>query len=255
MKIMSFNVLCGGKDEMGYYWTQRKEMVSDLIRKYMPDSFGLQEAHHRWMNYLCKMLPEYDYVGVGRDNGKRMGEFSPVFYLKDKFEVVDKGNFWLSETPEKPGLGWDARCVRICSYAVLKDKKTGKCYVHYNTHLDHVGPVAQKEGAKLIAERCAKYPDMAAVITGDFNVTPESEAYKTVIASGYEDTRTIAEKSDDSHTFHYFDWLDNGVLRRDIIDYVFVKNCKKVKSFKVITDKYNDRFPSDHYPVIADINM
>ena len=253
MKIMSFNVLCSGKKEEKRYWTDRKEMVIDIIKKYKPDSFGLQEAHHRWMNYVAKMLPEYDYVGVGRDNGKRMGEFSPVFYLKDKYEVIDKGNFWLSETPEKPGKGWDAACVRICSYAVLKDKKTGKCYTHYNTHLDHVGPIAQREGAKLIAERCRKYPDMPAFITGDFNVTPDSEAYKTVIASGYEDSRTIAKKSDDSHTFHFFDKLDNGRLRRDIIDYVFVKNVKSVEKFKVITDTYEGKYPSDHYPVIADI--
>lgn len=255
MKIMSFNVLCGGPDEENRYWTQRKEMVLDVIKKYHPDSFGLQEAHHRWMNYLCKNLPEYDYVGVGRDNGKRMGEFSPVFYLKEKYEVVDSGNFWLSETPEKPGKGWDAACVRICSYAVLKDKKTGKKYVHYNTHLDHKGQVAMREGAKLIAERCIKYPDMPAFITGDFNVTPDSEAYKTVITSGYSDSRHIAEKSDNTHTFHYFDKLDEGELRRDIIDYIFAKNIKKCKTFKVITDKYNGEFPSDHYPVIAEFEI
>ena len=121
MKVMSFNVLCSGKGQN--WWGKRKPLVRDVIRKYDPDTFGLQEAHYRWMNYLCKELKDtYDYVGVGRDNGKRMGEFSPVFYKKDKYEVIETGNFWLSETPEKPGKGWDAACVRICSYAVLKDK-------------------------------------------------------------------------------------------------------------------------------------
>lgn len=245
MKVMSFNVLCGGKG--ANWWTKRKPLVRDIIKKYSPDTFGLQEAHYRWMNYLCRHLPEYDYVGVGRENGKRLGEFSPVFYKKDKYEVIDKGNFWLSETPEKPGLGWDAACIRICSYAVLRDKKTGEKFAHFNTHLDHVGPIAQSEGAKIIAERADTYKGVPTIVTGDFNVTPDSGAYKTITAAGFEDSRFIAPETDERGTYHGFGQCE------DNIDFIFVKNGFKPVSFRTVTDLIDGKFPSDHYPVIAEL--
>lgn len=247
MKTMSFNVLCGGPTNRR--WTKRKPYVRDIIKKYSPDTFGLQEAHFRWMNYLCRELPEYDYVGVGRENGKRLGEFSPVFYKKDKFEVLDTGNFWLSETPEKPGKGWDAACIRICSYAVLQDKQTGAKIAHFNTHLDHVGPVAQSEGAKIIAERADTYKGMPTIVTGDFNVTPDSGAYKTITAAGFADARYSTDNTDDKGTFHHFGRCN------DIIDFIFTKNGVKVNSFQTITDLIDGEYPSDHYPVMAEIDV
>lgn len=242
MKVMSFNVLCGN-------WGKRKVMVRDTIRKFDPDTFGIQEAHYRWMNYLCKELTDYDYVGVGRDNGKRLGEFSPVFYKKDKFEVVDTGNFWLSETPEKPSKGWDGACIRICSYAVLKNKETGKKFAHFNTHLDHIGPVAQSEGAKIIAERADTYTGLPTVVTGDFNVTPDSGAYKTITAAGFEDARFLTDKTDSEGTYHGFGRCS------DMIDFIFVKNGITVKNFRTVTDLIDGKFPSDHYPVTAEIEL
>ncbi|MBP9989704.1 MAG: endonuclease/exonuclease/phosphatase family protein [Ruminococcus sp.] len=252
MKVMSFNVLCWGDE--AHDIEIRKEKVVAIIKKYHPDTFGLQEAHIEWMNCVREGLPEYDFVGVGREDGKEAGEFSPVFFLRDKYEVIDKGNFWLSETPEKPGKGWDAACVRICSYAVLKDKESGKTFTHFNTHLDHVGEIAQIEGAKIIAERGMSYPEYPAFFTGDFNVLPESEPYNTVINSGYKDARNIAADSDDGYTFNAFDLKKDDCAYHKIIDYIFVKDCK-VNSFKVITDKVDGQFASDHYPVIADIDF
>lgn len=252
MKVMSFNVLCYGDAENDIDFRLNK--VSTVIGNYKPDTFGLQEAHITWINHICKELPEYDYVGVGREDGKDGGEFSPVFYLREKFEVIDKGNFWLSETPDKPGLGWDAKCIRICSYAVLKDKESGKIFTHFNTHLDHIGPIAQIEGAKMVAERGNSYPDYPAFFTGDFNVFPGSEPYNTVIAGGFEDSRKIAKVSDDHYTFHGFEKKIDDVAYKRIIDYIFVKDCT-VNSFKVITDKVDGRYPSDHFPIIAEIDF
>lgn len=250
MKVMSFNILCGGKPK-SRFWTKRKRMVRDTIKKYSPDTFGLQEAHYRWMNYLHRELKRtYDYVGVGRDNGKRQGEFSPVFYKKDKYEVVDKGNFWLSETPEKPGLGWDAKCIRICSYAVLKDKQTGEKFAHFNTHLDHVGDIARSEGAKLIAERADMFKGVPTIVTGDFNVNPTSGAYKTIIAQGFVDARTLDVNANDVDTYNGFD--ENPT---EMIDFVFIKNGFKVKSCNTITDKVGDIYISDHYPVLAELEL
>lgn len=250
MKVMSFNVLCGGWPRK-LYWTRRKEMVRDLIKKYSPDTFGLQEAHNRWMNYLVKELGDtYDYVGVGRDNGKRKGEFSPVFYKKDKYEVIDKGNFWLSETPEKPGLGWDAVCIRICSYAVLKDKVTGEKFAHFNTHLDHIGDVARSEGAKLIANRADMFKGIPTIVTGDFNVNPQSGAYKTITQAGFVDARTLDPNANDIKTYNGFD-----VEPEEMIDFIFVKYGFKVKSCNTITDKIDGKYVSDHYPVLAELEL
>ncbi|MCD7774454.1 MAG: endonuclease/exonuclease/phosphatase family protein [Clostridiales bacterium] len=247
MKVMSFNILCGGTGLKMI--STRKPLVRDILRKYMPDTFGLQEAHSIWMKYIIKNMPEYDYVGVGRENGKKLGEYSPVFYRKDKFELVDSGNFWLSEDPDVPGKGWDAACTRICSYAVLKDKSTGKCFSHFNTHLDHVGAEAQSEGAKLIAERADMYPDVPTVVTGDFNVTPDSGAYKSIIGKGFLDARHMTENTDDTGTFHDFGKCSQ------IIDFIFVKNDIKVLSFKTVTELVRGKYPSDHYPVAAEIEF
>ena len=252
---MSFNVLCYG-DGVNV-WLKRREKVFSIIKKYAPDTFGLQEAHSRWMNAVCAALPEYDYVGVGRDNGKRLGEFTPVFYLKDKYTLTDSGSFWLSETPDKPGVkGWDAACVRVCSYAVLTDKKTGKKFAHFNTHLDHKGQTAMTEGAKLIAQRAGEISDIPVIVTGDFNVTPDSGAYKTMIDAGFSDSRSIAKMTDDHYTFHAFDRkIKDGDYQHEIIDYIFEKGFAGVDEFRVITDKFGDLYPSDHYPVIADIKL
>lgn len=255
MKIMSFNILCGGAGERD--WKPRREYVTETIKKYAPDSFGVQEAHYDWMKVLIKELPEYSYFGVGRDDGEKAGEFSAVFYLKNKFDLTDSGNFWLSETPDKPGLGWDAACVRICSWAALKENETGKEFVHFNTHLDHIGAVAMQKGAELVTIKAKQLsPDKAAVFTGDFNVTPQSAPYKAVIEGGFLDARNIAAVSDDSCTFHT---TTKAPLKEDtymnIIDYIFVKGNVKVNSFKVIKDSFGGSFPSDHFPVISEMEI
>ena len=151
MKIMSFNVLCGGQGQKD--WPARTPLVVRTIYKQDPDTFGVQEAHIGWMRVLKACLPAYDCVGVGRDDGGEKGEFSAVFFKRDKYDLLDSGSFWLSETPDKPGKGWDAACIRICSWAKLREKDSGKTFVHLNTHLDHIGAVAMQKGAELVAER------------------------------------------------------------------------------------------------------
>ena len=178
-RVLTFNLLCAGKKHRKWY--KRAPLVYQIIREANPDSFGVQEAHWEWMKKLIKNLPEYDYVGVGRDDGKKKGEFSAVFYKKDKFVASDSGNFWLSETPDKPGKGWDAACIRIASYVKLTDKKTGKSYVHFNTHLDHVGEIARIEGVKMIQQKAASFGGVPVVCTGDFNTTEGSEIYNNLL--------------------------------------------------------------------------
>ena len=203
------------------------------------------------MKYLCEKLPDYAYVGVGRDNGKKKGEYAVVFYKKSKYDKLDEGNFWLSEKPDKPGKGWDADCVRICSWVKLEEKETGKHFVFMNTHLDHIGPLAQLNGAALIAQKTAEIAgDLPVILTGDFNVTPESEAYREIINGGFKDTRELAACTDRGKTYHGFTTGAEGI---SLIDYVFVKGSVAAVQVQVNRKKIKGRFPSDHFPVIAQL--
>ena len=245
MRAMTFNVLCAGRKEN--QWCRRQPLVRDVIKKYMPDFFGIQEAHYGWMKYIAGQLKDfYSYVGVGKDDGMNGGEFSPVFYRKDMYNVVERLDFWLSETPDKASLGWDGAENRTCSGALFENITTGENVAVFNTHLDHVGEVAQKKGAYLILEKLKKYDNIKTVLMGDFNVTPDSEIYKIFIDGGFDDARTIADDSDNINSFHWF----GGSSK--MIDFVFVKNIKKVSNVKTATDKTDGRYPSDHYPVVAD---
>ena len=251
MKIMSFNLLCGGPGHRD--WPARTPLVVRTIYNADPDVLGVQEAHIGWMHALRACLPDYASVGVGRDDGKEAGEFSAVFYKKDKFELLDSGSFWLSETPEKPGKGWDAACIRICSWAKLREKESGKVLVHLNTHLDHRGETAMQKGAELVASRGTAIAERhPAFFTGDFNVTPDSAPYAAVIAGGFKDCSFLAKTTDHGVTFHDF---ENPDYDGAVIDYVFCKGDVKVNDFRVIRNTIDGALPSDHYPVIADVEI
>lgn len=246
MKIMTFNVLCAGRKEN--HWCRRQPLVRDTIKKFMPDFFGIQEAHFGWMRYLSGQLKErYAYVGIGKDDGKNAGEFSPVFYRKDRFNAIERLDFWLSETPCEPSLGWDGAENRTCSGALFENIETGEKIAVFNTHLDHVGRTAQVEGANLILEKLKKYGNIKTVLMGDFNVTPDSDIYRIFVDGGFVDSRTIAETADEINSFHAF----GGNSK--MIDFVFVCGAEKVSNVITVTDKIDGRYPSDHYPVVAEI--
>lgn len=249
-RILSFNVLCAGKENR--WWENRVPLVCSVIKEYKPSSFGVQEAHWEWMQALCANLPEYDYVGVGRDDGDKDGEFSAVFYLKDEFTASESGNFWLSETPDKPSLGWDAVCIRNATYVKLTHKESGKEYIHFNTHLDHIGVNAQINGVKMIQEKAASFGGVPVVCTGDFNVYQDSECYNVMVSANMGDSRKLAPDTDDCYTFHGF----RPEEIRDRIDFVFVdKATVKPLKFKVINKLIDGEFYSDHNAVYADIEL
>lgn len=252
MKTMSFNLLCSGRGELD--WTRRIPLVVRTIRNADPDTFGVQEAHIGWMKALWAAFPDYDYVGIGRDNGKKKGEYSAVFFKKDQYTLLDSGHFWLSQTPELPGKGWDAACIRICSWAKLQDKKTEKAFVHMNTHLDHIGQVAMQSGAQLIVDRAAAFEqDLPIILTGDFNVVPNSAPCQAVKDGGFTDTRDIALETDTGITYHAY--IEKDDEKQCVIDYIFVKNIPEVKRFKVIKKKIDGTLPSDHFPVFAEFEL
>ena len=250
IRIMSFNIRYGGLGVLSA--SDRYEMVEETIRKSEADSFGVQEATPSWMRYLKKSLSDkYDYVGVGRDNGKNVGEYSAVFYLKDKYKAVDSGTFWLSETPDTPSKGWDASCKRICTWIVLENIQTGEKYVHVNAHFDHKGPEARINSVDMIIEKVKQYSDLPVVFTADMNIVEGTELYNRMIDSNVlRDTKYEAEDTMDYLTFH--DMVPSA-HEDSILDYVMINDNFEAEVYRVVTAGIDDVYVSDHFPVYADI--
>jgi len=250
IRIMTFNVRCFGLENLPR--KAREYYVAETVRKGMPDSFGVQEATPTWMKYLnAELGDKYEYVGVGRSNGKNSGEYSAVFYLKDKYDVVDSDTFWLSETPEKPSKGWDANIKRICTWAVLENKETGEKYVHLNAHFDHQGEEARKNSVDMILAKAKEYNDLPVVFTADMNIVEGTEHYENMVADGtLKDTKYTAEDTMDYLTFHDLKPTEN---EGRILDYVMINDKFDADVYKVVTAGVDGRFVSDHYPVYADI--
>lgn len=247
---MSFNVLCYGKGED--FWENRREDLVFLIQRYDPDVIGMQEVTPEWYAYLKEKLSAYDVAGRARD-GENQGEYAPIFYKKSKFTAEKEETFWLSETPDTVSFGWDAACRRICTDVILKSKR-GKEFAAVNTHLDHVGPAAQKNGAAMIKEKMISL-DLPAFCTGDFNVDEDSDVYKSMLDDKIGNAKYLAKMSEIAITFNDFGKHPENMPYA--IDHCFVMKKKiKVLSYKVITDKRtNGRFISDHYPVFVTLDF
>lgn len=252
IRVMSFNVRCTNVGK------ETREDRIDIVTKTMldseADSIGVQEATPEWMDTFKETISEkYAYVGVARDDGDNEGEYSAIFYRKDKYKLEDSGTFWLSETPDKVSFGWDAGCKRICTWAVLVNKKTGEKYVHLNSHFDHVGIEARKNSVDLIIDKAKEYDDLPVVFTADMNVKQGSENYMSFVNSGVlDDTKFIAPDSMDYLTYHD---TKPYALQDWIIDYVMINENFDAVSYKVVTEGVDGRFVSDHYPIYADIVM
>ena len=250
VRVMSFNIRCTnvGNDS----WEDRIGIVTETIVKSGADSVGVQEATPEWMETLDKELSSYSWVGVGRDDGKNEGEFSSIFYLKDKYNLIDSGTFWLSETPEEVSRGWDAGCNRVCTWAVLENKETKEQYVHINSHFDHVGIKAREESVKLILAHAEKYKDLPVVFTADMNVVEGSENYVQMTSGCLKDTKYLTDNSMNYLTYHDTKPSNH---RDDVIDYVMVNDGFKVLSYRVVTAGIDNRYVSDHFPVYADLEI
>ena len=231
-------------------WKYRKERVAQYIQNMKLDVVGTQEVLQNQFNDLKSLLPDFEGVGVARDDGKETGEYSAVFYRKSVFDALDSGTFWLAENPDSVGMmGWDAVCVRVATWAKLQHKATGKIVMAVNTHFDHVGKVARRESALLIIRKIKEIVgDQSAVLTGDFNVTDQSEAYNTIVSNEFVllDAHKVAEKtSGANYTFHGFDKVD--MEKRSKIDFVFVTPQIKVLHSEV-TPEVKEALLSDHNP-------
>ena len=246
LKVMSYNIRLGSADDKTNSWALRYTATEEMLKDQAPDVFGVQEALEYQVRYIKEMCG-YECVGVGRENGKKAGEHMSIFWNKKTVKMLKWGTFWLSETPKKPSMGWDAACFRTATWALMKDKKTGKKFYFVNTQLDRKGKEAQKNGLKLIVDRIAQInPDgYPMVLTGDFNMEPDNSNLAE-LDSKMQSARKIAAKTDSHDTF-------NGWGRgKGIIDYIYVSGFSSCPEYQTITKRYADRkFVSDHYPVCA----
>lgn len=232
----------------------RVKKFASYIKAVMPDSMGTQEMNQRWLDKLASIMGEYDSYGVkrGGDENENKSEMNAVFWLKDKYNAVDKGTFWLSKTPDTESRYEGAGCHRICTWVVLENKTSGEKYIHMNTHLDNASEEAANYGATVIAERARalkeKY-ECPIILTGDFNETAGMDGYNT-IAEVMQDAQQTAEQTETKTTYQAWGEEDSGVP----IDFIFSDKGLPVAQYKVLDD-FSDGFISDHYGIMADIDI
>lgn len=275
MVVATYNVRYDSKDDslQGDGWQRRYPVIAGLIQFHNWDLFGVQEAKANQVEDLTTSLPGYAYTGVGRDDGKTAGEFSAIFYKKEKYELLQSGTFWLSPTnTRQPNKGWDAALPRICSWGKFKETKTGFSFYFFNLHMDHIGVVARRESARLVLDTVQKMAgNTPAILTGDFNVDQHNESYALINNSGVlKDAYSLSPVTfAPNGTFNGFN------IRRftnSRIDHIFLSKAFAVHRYAVLTHTYwappvevagstahgeentsVPRLPSDHYPVMAEV--
>ena len=251
--VLSYNVRYNSSGDGLDLWELRKAELIYQIKELNPISFGVQEATLHQMKDLEAGLPDYDYVGVGRDDGASKGEFSAIFYKSSEMKVLQEDTFWLSETPEKVSVGWDAALPRICTYAKFELTSSKKRFWHFNTHFDHLGEIARAESAKLIVSKIKALVDGvdALVLSGDFNAEPHEEPI-LVLNHSFEDPTDRVKLQGPVGTFSGFQ-LNAPLERR--IDYIFTKNME-IKTYRHLdTKRANGRWISDHLPVFLSFGL
>jgi endonuclease/exonuclease/phosphatase family metal-dependent hydrolase len=256
LTVMTYNIRMNTSDDGINTWPNRIGKVTGLISKQQPSVFGLQEVLSGQLADIKAAFPEYGYVGVGRDDGKSAGEFSPIFYDKKRFELQHSGTFWLSQTPSVTGSrGWDAACNRVVSWGIFRDKNTGKSFGYFNTHFDHMGVLARKNSSLLLLHALDSLAaDLPVIVTGDFNSTPESEPVQLILKLAEKGAPLLNSKDlslvtkGPSITYTGF---EVGGIPGETIDYIFIRKISKVLEHTVLDEHEGKFYPSDHLPVVC----
>lgn len=254
--IASYNLRMDTSRDSLDSWKHRKDMVNGLIRFHDFDIFGTQEGFHHQITDIIDP-GDYAYTGTGRDDGKNAGEHSAIIYKKDKFLVLDKGDFWFSETPEIPGKGWDATCCnRICSWAKFKDIISGKEFYFFNLHYDHQGKEARSQSSLLLMKKIREIAEGYPVIcTGDFNAIPDSEPIQLIYKDGLLNDSYIVTLQPPYGTTGTFNSFNVHAEMKNRIDYIWVSNEFMVNKYGVLNDAQYGHFPSDHFPVMINVSF
>jgi len=256
-KIISYNIRLGVADDGANSWEHRREATLRMLEREAPTVFGIQEGYLFQVKYIEENLPQYGRVGVGRDDGKEGGEIMAVFYLRDRYDLLDHGDLWLSETPDRVSRGWDGACNRTMTWVHLREKATGKEFFHFNSHFDHIGTVARAESAKLLIEKVAEIAGKTpAFCTGDFNSNQQTNVYNTIVTSGTlvdSYARTTDKVNADWPSYNGYKYISTPPAKASRIDHIFVtKGRTKVQSWAIVNTSYSQKYPSDHFPVVIE---
>lgn len=255
-KMMTYNIRLDIESDGENRWELRKDFFVSQIDFFNPDVFGVQEALPNQIKDIESGLKKYTVIGLGRENGNT-GESSSIFFKTEKFQLIEQNTFWLSETPEKVSRGWDAACNRVCTYVLLKDKKSKTNFYVFNTHLDHMGEIARKNSVKLILDKIKQInkSNLPLVLMGDFNLLPSDERIQ-MIKKEMLDSRDVSEKEPfgSEGTFNGFNYNKSPTER---IDYIFLLNNNKLKvnKYAVFNESKNLKYASDHFPVYAELKI
>ena len=258
LRVMSFNIRFGTAKDGPNHWDLRRDLLVDTIRKFDPDLLGTQETLLEQAEFLAEKFPQYDWLGVGRDDAKRKGESVAIYWKKDRFEKQGGGHFWLSETPDVPGSkSWDTSLTRMATWVKLRDKKSAgpaSQFVWVNTHFDHMGKQARLESGKVIRAWLRKNAaDVPVVVTGDFNTDAGSAPFKALVGEGDAPQLTDAytklhpQRGEEEATHHAF----KGGRKGTRIDWIVYSRPFDVVEAAIDHTNDNGRYPSDHYPVTA----
>lgn len=244
INLISYNVRQSGANDGDNSWGFRRHATIEMMRREAPSVIGLQEAKIDQVQYIERNMPQYVRIGVGRDDGKDAGEMTAIFYLKSRFELLDSGTFWLSETPDKVSRGWDAKYNRTVTWVHLREKATGGEFYYFNGHLDHKGVKAREESMKLIAAKAIEIAgEKAAVIVGgDFNALADNPIYAPLNEIMFL-TRTVAPVTDNRPTSNAW-----GRHEGTVIDHLFARNIECLE-YRTLDGNYGAPYISDHYPV------
>ena len=245
---MSYNVRYENFDDGENQWDQRKKTLIDYLKSKSPSIIGMQEVISTQLLDLNFSLSEYSFVGIGREDGKIKGEFCPIFFNKYRFELIESETFWLSETPEKISVGWDAALERICTYVRLKDLENNREFWVFNTHFDHIGVKARNESVELILKKIKEVNKgkIPILLTGDFNLTPEKKPIKR-LQTLFQDI--LADLNIGDHKYGTFNGFKKQVDSPQRIDYIFQNGFKVLKSEHLWIKTPKGLWASDHHPV------
>lgn len=253
IRVMSFNVRMGVAKDGTNSWDIRKDATPAMIYDIRPVVFGVQEAYDFQLDYICSQCPAFECVGVGREDGFDEGEHMSVFFNTDSLSLVKWGSYYLSETPDIPSKGWDAACKRTATWCLFEHRSSGRRFYFVNTHLDHKGKEARKNGLKLLYDKIQEMnkENFPMVLTGDFNISPDNEGLKD-INSLMKSARFAARDADQRGSFNGWGRYDESKLQP--LDYIYHSGFVDCLTFKVVTRIYAGRpYISDHYPVCADL--
>lgn len=255
VKVLSYNIKYDNVNDTVNNWNDRKEAMVELLDYYEPGIIGMQEVLDHQLTYLDENLSDYTFIGVGRDDGKKKGEYSPILYNTKKFKLLKNETFWLSETPHEISVGWDASMERICTYGVFVDIESGKQFMVFNTHFDHIGTVAREKSAELIVTKIKEINSnkLPVVLMGDLNLSPNETPIK-FLQGALTDGQSITKKPFYGPTGSFSGFDHNRVLNNRI-DYIFVENFEVLEYIHIDDRMENNKHISDHLPVFANLEI